>query len=313
MALWIKKRNVNTLLSETNMKLNELLNNLRNLELPSTELHQCLLEKISSDLNNKISELYKNFSEIKSDAELALIENETRKLANFLYSLEGEINILKQLDDVQRKLFMQDIHDYLIKGLELKDYFKVQTLFSNLSNCYLELLYREANKRCEDVQRSLNSVLTSNEVDPQLREAWLTLLEPEIRIIEEIKGRLISRELLTSTLEIVKIRTNAQEISETLHLLDELESRIEDYQKIKRELLTPRAVDIIVKGLISGGVSTEEDVVKVLNEKLYEDIYSLLYRNTKLEASQAAQLAEKFIKTFASSLWRQVTLQRVKR
>jgi hypothetical protein len=54
MALWIKKRNVNTLLSETNMKLNELLNNLRNLELPSTELHQCLLEKISSDLNNKI-------------------------------------------------------------------------------------------------------------------------------------------------------------------------------------------------------------------------------------------------------------------
>ena len=313
MALWIKKRNVNTLLSETNMKLNELLNNLRNLELPSTELHQCLLEKISSDLNNKISELYKSFSEAKSDTELARIENETRKLANFLYSLEGEINILKQLDDVQRKLFMQDIHDYLIKGLELKDYFKVKTLFSNLSKCYLELLYREANKRCEDVQRSLNSVLTSNELDPQLREAWLTLLEPEIRIIEEIKGRLISRELLTSTLEIVKIRTNAQEISETLHLLDELESRIEDYQKIKRELLTPRAVDIIVKGLISGGVSTEEDVVKVLNEKLYEDIYSLLYRNTKLEASQAAQLAEKFIKTFASSLWRQVTLQRVKR
>jgi hypothetical protein len=295
------------------MKLNELLNNLRNLELPSTELHQCLLEKISSDLNNKISELYKSFSEAKSDTELARIENETRKLANFLYTLEGEINILKQLDDVQKKLFIHDIHDYLIKGLELKEYFKVQTIFSNLSKCYLELLHQEANKRCEDVQRSLNSVLTSNELDPQLREAWLTLLEPEIRIIEEIKGRLISRELLTSTLEIVKIRTNAQEISETLHLLDELESRIEDYQKIKQELLTPRAVDIIIKGLISGGVSSDEDVVKVLNEKLYEDIYSLLYRNTKLEASQAAQLAEKFIKTFASSLWRQVTLQRMNR
>jgi hypothetical protein len=310
MVLWLKKRGVNRLLSETNLKLNELLENLRNLELPSKELHQCLFERTSSELNRKISELFRQLNESRSEVELTRVENEARKLASFLFSLESEISIVRQLGDVQRKILVRDIWDYLIKGLEIKDYFKIQTLVSKLSMCYLELLHSDARKRCEEVQRSLNTVLAANEFDPQLKEAWLTLLEPETRTIEELKERLESAIVTTSTLEIGQIRENVQRISEILHLFDELESRIEDYKKIKREWLTPKAIDVIVKGLISGGVNSEEDVVSALRGKLYEDIYSIIYRRHGREAAEAAQLTDKFIRTLASYLWEQVTIQR---
>jgi uncharacterized coiled-coil DUF342 family protein len=152
-------------------------------------------------------------------------------------------------------------------------------------------------------------VLAVNEIDTQLKRAWLTLLEPETRTIKEIKDRL---ESLTSTsvLDVNEVRQNIQQISEFLNQLDDLESRVEDYREIKRRWLTPKTIETIIEGFVLSKASSEEEVFSNLkSSKLYEDVYRTIYRRGEQDASEVVQLADKFIKAFASYLWQRLKIR----
>jgi hypothetical protein len=272
-----------------------LLSVLKNISLPiDRQIHECFLSKLSKELNTMFETTRNKLSGCNDRKCFDEVANSLVAISQYLATLEGETRHLRNSSEIELKVYFREI-------FECKENFSNKLKFAMLFQlCCAEVGLKKVEVELKASEENLQRLQASEGVHPCLYHIWEKLLKHEERLLSEANKKLTNiKEIITNrpceALEMLSI---------IAHSIDELRSRLEEYKTLRIEYFSFKAIENFIPPHADKIFQSEEDVKQMLNARIFERLYGLLYRT--LPSVEAERVAESLLEEYAKCIWSEI-------
>jgi hypothetical protein len=252
------------------------------------------IEKLSREIDSELTGIGRTLEGCGDKKCLEEVEKSLARLSQRITALRGEVDYLRKASELELIVLFRKLFE--CKGAPPQ----VPLLSSVLLLCYVEACLAKTERELGAAKADLHRLRASEEVHPRLRGAWERLLQRE-------------EELLSSA---EKELAEAKEIAhdrpcETLKMLSsiaraayEFRIRCEEYDSLKVEFFSPKAIEGFIPPRAKEIFKSEEEVKRMLNKRAFERLFSAVYRT--LTAEEAEREVERILSEFAKCIWYEI-------
>jgi len=282
-------------LQQLEERRNAFLSFLKNVDLPVDKgIYSCFLSKLSKELSAMFDSARSRLASCREKKCYDEVAKILSNISQYLATLEGEARHFHGSKELELKVFFREI-------FECKEQPSLMPIFSNLfQQCFVEVGLEKVERELKATEEDLQRLQASEGVHPCLYPIWKKLLNYEENLLGEASKK------LTSIKEVVaKQPCEAMEtLSALARLSEEARNRLDEYKSLKIELFSLKAVEGFIPPHADKIFESEEDVRQMLNTRIFERLYSLLYRI--LPSVEAERIVESLIKEYAKCIWSEI-------
>jgi len=276
-------------------RANALLSLLKSIDLTIDRgIHECFILRLSNELNAMLETVSSKLANCNNKDCFNEVSKSLLTISQYLAVLEGEVKRLRSLSEIELKILFREI-------FECKDQPLITLKFAPLFQfCFAEVSLGGVELKLKAAEEGLQRLQAGEGVHPRLHYVWEKILKHEEQLLND------ARKKLTEIKEII-----ANQPCEALKMLsiltqsiDELRDRLEEYKTLRIEYFSPKAIESLIPPNADKIFESEEDVKRMLNTRIFERLYGLLYRT--LPSVEAEKVAESLLEEYAKCVWERI-------
>ena len=275
--------------------MKELLSMLSQTALPiDPKIQACATSKFSEELETELKQIGAKLESCSYKGCFNEVEKSLESFSQRLAALEGEVRYLRGAERLELVVLFRELFSCREEPLQ------IPALSKFIQLCYAEEGLRKIELELEALEEDLRKLQVSEGVHPCLYSIWEKLIQQEERLLGEVREELVKARKVSSSQPCETLRM----LGVIARSVDESRSRCEEYKALKLEFFSPKAVESFIPPKADAIFESEEDVKRMLNERIFERIYSVLYR--VLPGGEAEREAADLLDRYARCIWHEI-------
>jgi hypothetical protein len=254
-------------------------------------IQECSALKFTKEVNSELTRISSMLESCESKTCFEEVEKALAIFSQRLAMLRGEVNYLRGVSELELRVLLRELFE--CRGALPQ----IPSLSSVLLHCYVEACLAKTEHEIEAAKAHHQRLRSSGGIHPQLHGIWERLLQREEELLSSVEEELARVKEIAPREPCEALKR----LNSIARAANESKARCEEYGALRVELFSPRAVESFILPRAEDIFKSEDDVRRMLNERVFERLYSVVYR--MLPAEEAEREVERLLNEYAKCIW----------
>lgn|GEM_PF-4879088 len=259
-----------------------------------SKIQACFTSKLSEKLVSELKWIRAKLDGCRDKSCFEEVERSIMLFSKSLAALEEEAKYLRAANELELKVLFRELANCREEPLQIPEFSRLFQL------CYAEVGLSRIELELEAVKADFQRLHASEGIHPNLRGIWERLLQREEQLLGGVEEELVKAKGVASSQPCEALKM----LGTIARLASESRSICEEYKALKLEFFSHRAVESFIPPKAESIFRSEEDVKRMLNERVFERLYSVVYR--MLPGEEAEREVASLLDEYARCIWHEI-------